>query len=199
MYSYRIEQAIRAAAVLHEGQVRKGELPLPFITHPFSVAMSLLSYTDNENVIVAAILHDTFEDTNYDTEEMVNDFDENIAIIVATVSEPKEDEFGNKLSWVERKNEYNKQIAEGPLEAVYVSAADKIHNFRAIIEEYYDEPERYLNDFGRNITERLEVHVRMAEIITDRLDNDELREEFTYIFDKYVQFLNEISERYETN
>ena len=44
MYSFKIEQAIRAAAVLHNGQVRKGVSPYPFITHLVAVAFLLSDY-----------------------------------------------------------------------------------------------------------------------------------------------------------
>ena len=64
-YSYRIEQAIKAASVLHREQVRKGSVPFPYITHLFAVAMIASDYTDDEDVIVAALLHDTIEDTDY--------------------------------------------------------------------------------------------------------------------------------------
>ncbi len=199
MYSYRIEQAIRAAAVLHEDQTRRGDLPLPYITHPFSVAMSLLKYTDDEDVIVAALLHDTLEDTEYTYEQLVNDFGEITAEIVATVSEPQTDTEGQPLSWRERKNIYREQVATGPQEALYVSASDKIHNFRAIIEEYYDEPERFLEDFGTNISERIATYSALAEVITEKLDNEELKTDFNYIFNEYKNFLNEISELYEVS
>ena len=59
MYSYRIEQAIRAATILHKGQLRKGSVPIPYVSHLFAVAMIAGDYTDNEDVLIAALLHDT--------------------------------------------------------------------------------------------------------------------------------------------
>ena len=74
MYSYRVEQAIRAAAILHKNQLRKGSAPLPYITHLVAVAMIAGDYTDNEDVIVGALLHDTLEDTDYTSTELQEDF-----------------------------------------------------------------------------------------------------------------------------
>lgn len=56
MYSFAIEQAIRAASVLHKDQVRKGQVPYPYITHLFAVSMIVSDYTEDENTIVAALL-----------------------------------------------------------------------------------------------------------------------------------------------
>ena len=52
MYSYRVEQAIRAAAVLHQSQLRKGSMPFPYITHLVATAFTLMEYTDDEDVII---------------------------------------------------------------------------------------------------------------------------------------------------
>ena len=73
-YSYAIEQAIRAASVLHKDQIRKGSVPYPYVTHLFAVAMIVSDYTSDEDTIVAALLHDTLEDTDY-TEEELEDAD----------------------------------------------------------------------------------------------------------------------------
>ena len=63
MYSYKVEQAIRAATILHQDQLRMGAVPLPYISHLIAVALILSDYTDDEdtddgvkNAIAAAIL-----------------------------------------------------------------------------------------------------------------------------------------------
>ena len=58
----KIQKAINLASKLHHGQIRKGDGELPYISHPFSVAWILNQYTDNEDIIVAGILHDILED-----------------------------------------------------------------------------------------------------------------------------------------
>ena len=137
MYSYRIEQAIRAAAVLHRDQTRKGSMPFPYVTHLFSVATILPDYTNDEDVIIAALLHDTIEDTDYTPEELEEDFGGRVREIVDTLTEPKMNG-ERKLSWNESKTAYAKQLKNGPKEAALIAAVDKIHNFRTSVEEYYD-------------------------------------------------------------
>ncbi len=195
MYSYRIEQAIRAAAVLHREQNRKGSMPFPYVTHLFSVATMLPDYTDDEDVIVAALLHDTIEDTDYTLAELEEDFGGRVREIVDTLSEPKEVN-GQKLSWSDRKKTYAKQLKNGPKESVLIAAVDKIHNFRTSVEEYYDDYNRFLTDFGKNLDERIEVYQIIANVINNRLDGAILNE-FNHVFEEYKNFIYAIKKAQE--
>lgn len=187
MYSYRIEQAIRAATVLHREQNRKGSMPYPYASHLISVAFILMDYTEDEDVIVAGLLHDTLEDTDYTPDELEEDFGGRVRDLVETVSEPTEHN-GTRLKWDERKKEYAKQLKKGPKEAVMVAAADKIHNFRTTVEEYFDDHNRFLQDFGKNLDERLEVYQIIANVINNRLEGA-LLNEFNHVFETYKEFI----------
>ena len=190
MYTYRIEQAIRAAAVLHKDQSRKGSRPFPYVTHLFSVATILLDYTKDEDVIIAALLHDTIEDTDYTLDELNEDFGGRVTEIVAALTEPKY-HHEQKLTWIERKTAYTKQIKNASLEAVIIAAVDKIHNFRSSVEEYYGDHNRFLQDFGKNLDERLEIYQSIANVINKRL-NGALLEEFNHVFEEYKNFIYDI-------
>lgn len=196
MYSYRIEQAIRAASVLHKDQLRKGSMPFPYITHLVATAFTLLDYTDDEDVIIAALLHDSIEDTDYKLDELEEDFGGRVREIVETVTEPKYSG-DNKLTWSERKHAYSKQLKKASQEALLVAAADKIHNFRTMVEEYTDNYDRYTQDFGKNFDERLEVFQEISDILNSRLKNSILAE-FNHVFEEYKQFLYNIKEMEES-
>lgn len=187
MYSYRIEQAIRAAAVLHKSQVRKGEMPYPYITHLMSVAFILHDYTSDEDVLVAALLHDTVEDTDYSLEELQEDFGGRVKDIVAAVSEPKQKN-GEKLTWANRKKAYLKQLKDGPTEALLVSAADKSHNMRAVVETYHQDHERFVREFGGSLQDRVQQYQDLAELFAGRLDGGILSE-FEHVFEEYKKFI----------
>jgi len=190
MYTYNVEQAIKAASILHQDQLRKGATPLPYITHLMSVMMILRDYTTDEDTLVAALLHDTLEDTDYTDEELQEDFGERVAILVKTVTEPKY--IGErKLSWLETKKEYAKQLRKGPIEAVMISAADKSHNFRTMIDEYYNDHDRFLQDFGRDINGRLEAYQNISNAINNRL-SDGIVHEFNHVFTEYKNFLIDV-------
>lgn len=195
MYSYRIEQAIRAVAVLHQGQERKGIVPIPFATHLYSVGFMLLDYTDDEDVVIAGFLHDTLEDTDYTYDELKSDFGEKVAELVDTLTEPastRED----KLSWLETKKIYADNLKHGNKEASMIAAVDKIHNFRSMVEEYYHDHNRFLKDFGKNLDERIEAYQHIANVINKKIDGP-LLAEFNHVFDTYKEFIYAIKQEEE--
>ena len=187
MYTYKIEQAIKAASLLHQEQLRKGDVPLPYATHLMSVMMIVRDYTNDEDTLVAALLHDTLEDTDYTYEELVDDFGEKVAEIVRAVSEPQSTAL-DRMPWIEVKKTYAKQLRKGPKEAVLVAAADKIHNFRSVIDEYYDNHNGFLRDFGTNLDNKLEAYQNIANAINSRL-SDGIVHEFNHTFKAYKEFI----------
>jgi (p)ppGpp synthase/HD superfamily hydrolase len=191
MYSYKVEQAIRAAAILHQDQLRMGTLPLPYISHLIAVSLILSDYTDDEDTIVAAFLHDTLEDTDYTEEELREDFGGPVAEIVLTLTEPKVDSKGSKLPWIERKRAYAKQLKNGSEKALLIAAADKSHNFRTIVEEYHNDHKRYLQDFGPQTTDRIEAFQIIANVLNSRLKSDIIHE-FNHTFKEFNQFLIDV-------
>jgi (p)ppGpp synthase/HD superfamily hydrolase len=190
MYTYKVEQAIKAAAILHQDQLRKGSVPLPYITHLMAVMLILRDYTTEEDTLVAALLHDTLEDTDYTTEELKVDFGENVAALVQTLTEPKvRNEV--KVPWLEKKKEYAKQLRKGKIEAVMIAAADKAHNFRSLVEEYYDNHNRFLQDFGPHLSDRLEAYQSISNAINSRLP-DGIVHEFNHTFQEYKNFIYDV-------
>ena len=187
MYSYRIEQAIRAAAVLHKNQLRKGSMPFPYVTHLVATAFTLMDYTEDEDVIIAALLHDTLEDTDYTIDELQEDFGGKVREIVEAVTEPKSTP-EQKISFREKKRIYAEQLKKAPEGSLLVAAADKIHNFRTTVEDYTDDHERFIQDFGKNFEERLEAYQNIANVINNRLSGRILAE-FNHVFEEYKQFL----------
>jgi (p)ppGpp synthase/HD superfamily hydrolase len=195
MYSYRIEQAIRAAAVLHKDQLRKGSMPFPYVTHLVATSFTLLDYTHDEDVIIAALLHDTLEDTDYTIDELQEDFGVRVREIVECVTEPKSTA-EQKISWREKKSTYAKQLKKGPIEAVLVAAADKIHNFRTLVEDYYEAHDRFIQDFGNNFDERIEAYQNIANVINSRLEGPILAE-FNHVFEEYKEFIMTVKDAQE--
>lgn len=198
MYSYRVEQAVRAAAVLHKDQLRKGEMPFPYITHLMSVTLILRDYTQDEDTLVAALLHDTLEDTDYTAEELQEDFGGDVREIVEALSEPKTTKAGVPLGWKERKVAYAKQLRNAPTAALMVAAADKAHNFRTIVEEYFDDHQRFMKDFGKKLDLRLEAYQAIADVLNQRLESD-LLQEFNHVFEEYKNFINDVKTSNEQN
>lgn len=187
LYSHRVEQAIRAAAILHKDQRRKGLIPLPYVTHLYATALIVADYTDSEDAVVAALLHDTLEDTDYTEDELREDFGDAILAIVKAVSEPRDTE-QTTYTWQERKRAYATQLRDAPEEALMVAAADKIHNMRTTVEEYYTDHARFLRDFKGSLDERALMFQDISNTFNKRLTNG-IVSEFNHVYTEYKNFI----------
>jgi (p)ppGpp synthase/HD superfamily hydrolase len=187
VYSYRIELALRAATILHKDQVRKGSMPIPYASHLFAVLMIASDYTDNENVLIACLLHDSLEDTDYTAQELQDDFGGEVREIVEAVSEPQNSAF-LKLTWREQKEQYAKSLRKASQEALIVAAADKIHNMRTIVEEYYDDHVRFMADFNGSLEDRVLMYQDISNALNRSLKND-IIVEFNHVFEEYKNFV----------
>jgi len=131
----RIQQAIDKAAQLHDGQRRKAD-DLPYIVHPITVAVTLLPYTEDEDVIVAALLHDVIEDVaDYSEDDMTREYGQRVTGLVMEVTEagnrPGMTDEEERSSWKTRKEAYLAALQTDSPEALMICTADKLHNLRA--------------------------------------------------------------------
>lgn len=86
----RVLAAARFAAVRHAGQFRKGTSKAPYINHPLEVAAELAEAgVDDPDVLVAALLHDTIEDTGTRPEEIEARFGPEVRRLVGEVTDDK--------------------------------------------------------------------------------------------------------------
>ena len=128
MFSPLFEKALRVAARAHRQQLRKAS-DLPYITHPFSVAMILIRAGFRDDyLLAAALLHDTIEDTDYSVAELTAEFPPQVTEYVALTTERKLDDTGRKRSWLSRKTEHIAVVAQSPQAVRAITLADKLHN-----------------------------------------------------------------------
>lgn len=118
------------SAAKHRDQRRKGVEASPYINHPIALVDVLVNEGGvlNWDVLCAALLHDTIEDTQTTPEELTKAFGKNVASIVLEVTDDK------TLPKAERKLQ---QVAHAPHashEAKLVKLADKICNLRDILD-----------------------------------------------------------------
>ena len=136
-----IDKAIAFATKAHEGQYRKGTMR-PYIVHPVEVSDIVAGMTRDEEVISAAVLHDTVEDCPGITGEMLEqEFGHRIASIVLQESEDK------SKSWRERKGATIEHLRTAPWEVQMIALADKLSNMRDIDRDYPQEGENLWNRF----------------------------------------------------
>lgn len=136
-----INKAIAFATRAHEGQVRKGTTR-PFILHPLEVGTIVASMTSDEEIISASILHDTIEDCEGITEEIIcAEFSPRVANLVMQESEDK------SKSWMERKSATIEKLKVAPKEIQMIGLADKLSNMRDIDRDYPECGEELWNRF----------------------------------------------------
>lgn len=136
-----INKAIAFATQAHEGQLRKGTTR-PFILHPLEVGTIVASMTGDEEIISAAILHDTIEDCDGITEDIIcMEFSPRVANLVAQESEDK------SKSWMERKTATIEKLKTAAKEIQMIGLADKLSNMRDIDRDYPECGEELWNRF----------------------------------------------------
>lgn len=125
-----IDKAIEFATKAHEGQLRKGT-SRPYIVHPIEVGDIVSTMTRDEEVISAAILHDTIEDCEGISQRILaQTFSERVASMVAQESEDK------SRTWMERKRATIEQLRTASREVQMIGLADKLSNMRDIDRDY---------------------------------------------------------------
>jgi (p)ppGpp synthase/HD superfamily hydrolase len=130
----RLQRAFRYAAEKHEGQTRK-QTAVPYLSHLMAVASLVLEAGGDEDMAIAALLHDVVEDCGGMPRllEIRRQFGSRVAKIVEGCT----DSFGEpKAEWVERKKGYLREVTHADAETRLVSASDKLHNVRTILADY---------------------------------------------------------------
>ena len=133
LYSERFTKAFAYAARLHARQTRKGTNK-PYIGHLMSVASIVIAYGGDEEMAIAALLHDVVEDAGGEKRlrEIRNKFGKRAARIVDGCTDTYKDP---KPPWLQRKKDYIARVAGEAEDTRKVSAADKLSNVRDILED----------------------------------------------------------------
>ncbi|MGF1979749.1 MAG: HD domain-containing protein [Nostoc sp. CmiSLP01] len=143
--SSRFESALVYATRLHANQVRKGS-DIPYVSHLLSVAALVLEDGGNEDEAIAALLHDAIEDQGgaKTREEIRQQFGEKVVTIVDGCTES---EVIPKPPWKQRKQEHIERMRSASPEVRRVSQADKLHNIRSTLADWYREGEAVWHKF----------------------------------------------------
>ena len=132
--SSRFEEALLFATKLHAGQLRKGTT-IPYVAHLLAVTAIVLENGGNEDEAIAALLHDAIEDQGGDAtrQEIRRRFGNTV---VAIVDGCTDSDVYPKPPWRARKEAYIAHLRGASPSVRLVSAADKLHNARAVLADY---------------------------------------------------------------
>jgi (p)ppGpp synthase/HD superfamily hydrolase len=125
-----VKKAIQLIKEYHAGVKRKsGE---PFYLHPIAVAQILLHYTQDQATIIAALLHDTVEDTTLSLVQIGGMFDEAVQYIVDGVTHLESYIKTQKRVVLSAHENIQKLLDVKDNRVLYVKLADRLHNMRTI-------------------------------------------------------------------
>ncbi|GGI89891.1 bifunctional GTP diphosphokinase/guanosine-3',5'-bis(diphosphate) 3'-diphosphatase [Shewanella hanedai] len=125
-----LKQAYQVARDAHEGQMRtSGE---PYITHPVAVARILADMRLDHETLMAALLHDTIEDTPVTKEELAELFSESIAELVEGVSKLDKLKFRDKKEAQAENFRKMMMAMTQDIRVILIKLADRTHNMRTL-------------------------------------------------------------------
>ena len=160
-------RALAFATEKHRGQVRKDADSTPYIQHPIALASLLWEVgVHDAEVLAAAILHDTIEDTQTTHDELEREFGRQVAHLVAEVTDDK------RLPKAMRKEKQIEHAAHLPPGARLIKLADKICNLRDVAHsppaDWSIERRREYFEWARAVVEKVpEKHPRLAALFDE--------------------------------
>lgn len=177
-----VEKAIQFAAEAHKGQKRKG-ISIPYILHPMEVAVILAEMTSDEEVIAAAMLHDTLEDCKEVTKEILRDeFGERIVSLIEAESEDK------SKTWMERKQATISHLQrETRTEVKMIALADKLSNLRSMARDYERLGEDIFQCFNQKDPSKIAWYYKGIRDVLEELKDTKQYQEYCKLIGKLFE------------
>jgi GTP pyrophosphokinase len=162
----RFSAALACASEIHGGQLRKGT-SIPYISHLLAVAALVIEAGGDEDVAIAALLHDAVEDQGGRPmlERIRARFGADVADIVEACTDA--DVFP-KPPWRQRKEAYIAAIPYKSPRALLVSMADKLHNVETILNDYRQIGEGLWGRFNAGREDQLWYYRALADAFSGR-------------------------------
>ena len=165
-----LDRAIVFAVRAHAGTERRGK-GFPYIVHPMEAVEIVATMTPDQELLAAAALHDTVEDTDVTIEQIRTEFGERVASFVAVESDEPHQRPDSVDNWRARKQAAINRIASASHDAKIVALGDKLSNMRAIARDYAQQGDRLWNIFHAKDPEDHEWHYRgLADALIELQD-----------------------------
>ena len=130
-----MDRAIVFAVKAHHNTERRGK-GFPYIIHPLEAVEIVATMTTDQELLAAAALHDTIEDTDVTVEQIRAQFGDRIAELVHSESDQFTEGVSEEDSWHDRKQAAIDRLAAASHDAKIVALGDKLSNMRAIWRDY---------------------------------------------------------------
>ena len=179
-----LDRAIIFAVKAHAGTERRGK-GFPYIVHPMEAVEIVATITPDQELLAAAALHDTVEDTDVTVEQIRAEFGDRIAALVASESDTLEAGVSEEDSWHARKKAAIDRLAAASHDAKIVALGDKLSNMRAIARDYAVKGDELWNIFHAKDPKDHEWHYRgLADSLRELSD--------TFAFQEFESLINKV-------
>lgn len=173
------DRAAKFAINAHHGVERRGK-NFPYILHPMEAANIVSNISTDPELLAAAILHDTVEDTEVTFEQIRDEFGERVARLVQHETCP----LAKDAPWRDRKQAQIDLLAAAPYDSKVVAMGDKLSNLRAITADYCTIGDKLWSRFkAPNGKTDIEWYYRLLADALSDLSN-------TFPYQEFVMLLN---------
>ena len=179
-----LDRAIIFAVHAHAGTERRGK-GYPYIVHPMEAMEIVATMTADQELLAAAALHDTVEDTEVTVEQLRAKFGERIASLVADESDVMPEGMTEEASWHQRKQAAIDRLSKASHDAKMVALGDKLSNMRAIARDYAEIGDALWNRFHAKDPKDHEWHYRgLADALHELSD--------TFAYQEFKRLINQV-------
>ncbi len=179
-----VDRAILFAVKAHSGTERRGK-GFPYVIHPMEAMAIVATITPDPELLAAAALHDTVEDTDITLDVLRAEFGERVAKLVADESDVFTEGKSEEETWHQRKKAAIERLARAPHDAKIVALGDKLSNMRAIARDYAAMGDALWNIFHAKDPKDHEWHYRgLADALRELQD--------TPAFQEFEQLINQV-------
>ena len=182
-----LDRAIVFAVKAHHNTERRGK-GFPYIVHPMEAVEVVATITPDQELLAAAALHDTIEDTDVTVEQICAEFGDRVANLVHAESDRFVEGLSEAESWRDRKQEAIDRLAAAPHDAKIVALGDKLSNMRAIWRDYQVKGDELWKIFHVTDKELHEWHYRGLAASLSELGD-------TFAYKEFVSLIDEVFEK----
>lgn len=179
-----LDRAIIFAVRAHTGTERRGK-GYPYIVHPMEAVEIVATMTADQELLAAAALHDTVEDTDTTVDQLRSEFGDRVASLVADESDEKYEGVSESDSWHARKQAAIDRLARASHDAKIVALGDKLSNMRAIARDYAEIGDKLWSRFHAKDPKDHAWHYRgLAASLSELSD--------TFAYKEFVALINQV-------
>ena len=179
-----LDKAIVFAVKAHQGVERRGK-DFPYIVHPMEAVAIAATMTGDQELLAAAALHDTVEDTAVTLDDIRREFGDRVAKLVEEESDVFMEGVSEEASWHARKQAAMDRLSQASHDAKIVALADKLSNARAIYRDFKVKGDEIWNIFHVKDVAEHEWHYRGLQHALHELAG-------TFAFTEFGQLIREI-------